>query len=381
MMRRLKGLLGVLALLLVGCAAPVAPPRDYPAESLEARLEAIRREHNVPALAAAVIRGGEVTQIGAVGVRKAGSDAPVTTADRFHVGSVTKSMTAILAARLVQAGVISWDLTVAEALPELADGMNPAFRGVTIEQLLAHRAGLMPLTDPGEDRELWRRLTERIGTPTEQRRFLAESVLARAPAYPPGSEWAYSNTDYAVAGAMLESITGQSWETLMQEYVFAPLGITTAGFGPPGTPGEVIDQPWGHLASLGRLVATEPTPDADNPPSIAPAGGVHFSVEDYARYAAANLLALRGDRSFLNEESVAKLYTPQSENGYALGWLNEPNETAGAPTVWHNGSNTLFFTIVAITPERDLAVLAVTNAGGDRANRAVEATLTALLAE
>ncbi|WP_374688480.1 hypothetical protein [Promineifilum sp.] len=90
---------------------------------------------------------------------------------------------------------------------------------------------------------------------------------------------------------------------------------------------------------------------------------------------------MRGDRSFLTDESVAKLYTPQSENHYALGWLNEENETAGAQTVWHNGSNTMFYTTVAIVPERDMAVLAVTNAGGDRAAQAVEATLATLLTE
>lgn len=380
-MRRFKALLLMLVALLVSCAGPAAPAVEYPAGSLEARLERIRQEHNVPALAAAVVRGGEMTEIGAVGVRKVGDDTPVTAADRFHVGSVTKSMTAMLVARLVQAGVVSWDLTIAEALPELADTMNPGFRDATLKQLLAHRAGLMPMTNPNEDRELWNRLMERAGTPTEQRRFLAERVLARDPEYPPGSQWAYSNTDYSVAAAMLEAVTGESWETLIQAHVFTPLGITTAGFGPPGTPGGAVDQPWGHASRLGRLIAIEPTPDADNPPSIAPAGGVHLSLEDYARYATANLLALRGDRSFLTDESVAKLYTPQSENHYALGWLNEENETAGAPTVWHNGSNTMFYTTVAIVPERDMAVLAVTNAGGDGAAQAVEAALAALLTE
>ncbi len=370
-----------LSLLMAGCSGPVAPAAEYPAGSLEAQLESIRREYNLPALAAAVIRDGEPADIAAVGVRVAGGDTPVTPADRFHVGSVTKSMTATLVARLVQQGVISWDTTIAEALPDLVESMDPAYRGVTIEQLLAHRAGLMPLTDPAEDRDLWDQLTQRIGTPSEQRRFLAENVLHRPPVLPPGTEWAYSNTDYAVAGAMLEAVKGETWEDLIQTHVFAPLGITTAGFGPPGTPGETVDQPYGHQESLGRLVSFGPAPENDNPPSIAPAGGVHLSLEDYARYMAAHLSALEGDRSFLDDQSVTKLYTPQSENHYALGWLNEENETAGAPTIWHNGSNTLFFTIIALVPDRDMGVLAVTNAGGERANRAVEAALSEQFSE
>jgi CubicO group peptidase (beta-lactamase class C family) len=370
-----------LSLLLLGCSGPAAPAVEYPAGSFEARLESIRQEHNLPALAAAVVRGGELDEIGAVGVRKAGDATPVTTTDRFHVGSVTKSMTATLVARLVQGGIISWDTTIAEALPDLAESMDPAYRDVTIEQLLAHRAGLMPLTDPAEDRELWDQLTQRVGTPVEQRLFLAENVLRRPPTATPGTEWAYSNTDYAVAGAMLEAVAGQTWEELMEAHVFAPLGITTAGFGPPGTPGEAIDQPYGHQETLGRLAPFGPAPENDNPPSIAPAGGVHLSLEDYARYMAAHLAALEGDRSFLDDQSVAKLYTPQSDNNYALGWLNEANETAGAPTIWHNGSNTLFFTILALVPERDMAVLAVTNAGGGRAAAGVEAVLSSLFEE
>ena len=176
-----------LSVLSVGCSSPAAPAVEYPPDSFEARLERIRQEHNLPALAAAVVRGGEVAEIGAVGVRKAGEATPVTTADRFHVGSVTKSMTATLTARLVQQGVLSWDTTIAEALPDLAESMDPAYRDVTIEQLLAHRAGLMPLTDPAEDRELWDQLTERVGTPTEQRLYLAEHVLQRPPTSPPGT--------------------------------------------------------------------------------------------------------------------------------------------------------------------------------------------------
>ncbi len=79
---------------------------------------------------------------GAVGLRRAGSDVAATTGDKFHIGSCTKSRTATLAAMLVEEGKLTWQTKLADVLPELAGSMHPDYRAVTLEQLLAHRAGV-----------------------------------------------------------------------------------------------------------------------------------------------------------------------------------------------------------------------------------------------
>src|SRR5690606_5130445 len=146
--------------------------------------------------------------------------------------------------------------------------MNKQYEGVTVEQLLQHRSGIPGPQPPAA----WKRAWEEQGTPMEQRREFIEAVLAQPPAATPGTKMIYSNQGYAVLGAMLEKVTGRDYETLMRQRLFEPLGMDTAGFGSPGTPGKV-DQPWGHMQGLSPIPLR-----SDNPPAIAPAARVHCSL-------------------------------------------------------------------------------------------------------
>src|SRR5262249_38888714 len=101
--------------------------------SLDARLAPLLARYELPALAAAVVKDGTVVAVGAVGTRKAGATIPVTVHDRFHLGSDTKAMTALLAAMLVEEGKLRWNVTVAEVFPEFAEQIDPGLRRVTLE--------------------------------------------------------------------------------------------------------------------------------------------------------------------------------------------------------------------------------------------------------
>src|SRR5262249_20455813 len=158
------------------------------------------------------------------------------TADRFHLGSCTKSMTATMIATLVEEGKLGWTTSVGEGFPELAEQMKPAWKSVTIEQLLTHRRGAPAGLDAGG---LLGRLWKREGTPREQRVTLVRGVLEREPEAAAGTRFIYSNAGFAIAGAMAEKVAGEAWEDLMRERIFGPLGMTSAGFGAPGTPGKL----------------------------------------------------------------------------------------------------------------------------------------------
>src|SRR5207249_7616700 len=154
---------------------------------------------------------------------KQGAAGKVTAEDKFHIGSVTKSMTATVAAMLVEAGKISWTTTIGKSFPELGDKLHPDYREVTLEQLLAHRGGA-----PGKaPRDLWAKAWQATGTPGEQRLAFAKGILERKPEAKPGTKHIYSNQGYAIAGVMLEKAAGKSWEDLMRTMLFEPLGMTT----------------------------------------------------------------------------------------------------------------------------------------------------------
>src|SRR5688572_339725 len=188
-------------------------------DGLRAKLEELRARHGLPALGGAIVTAEGPAALAVVGVRVAGSEPKVESTDQWHLGSCTKAMTATLAARLVERGKVGWDDTLAEAFPDLADGMDPLWRDVTLRLLLANRGGAPANLDADG---LWGRLWAHSGTPREQRRELVEGVLLHPPEVAPGTKFLYSNAGYALAGALLETRMDTAWEDLLRKEVFEP---------------------------------------------------------------------------------------------------------------------------------------------------------------
>jgi CubicO group peptidase (beta-lactamase class C family) len=338
-------------------------------------LEMIRKKYELPALAVVVVKDGKICERDAVGVRKYGDPTLVTTNDVFHIGSCTKSMTATLAARLIEEGKLRWDTTIAEVFPELKGKMDKQYETVTVEQLLQHRGGV-----PGEPpAAAWVRAWQQKGTPTQQRREFIETVLAQAPAAAPGTKMIYSNQGYSIVGAMLEKITGRDYESLIAEKLFKPLHMDSAGFGPPGTIGKV-DEPWGHVK---RLLMTIPVQE-DNPPAVASAGRVHCSLDDLARFVMFHLQP--GTNGILKAETVAKLHalpkgvdSADPAESYACGWVVLQRGWAGGTALMHNGSNTMWYIVMWLAPEKDFGVIAATNIAGPDAEKACDDAATVMI--
>lgn len=342
-----------------------------PAE-FTAQLEAIRAKNELPALAALAMTRGEVRLQGAVGVRKLGSPDRVTPDDKWHVGSCTKAMTATLAAMFVEEGTLRWNTTVGDVFPELRETMDPSWQPATLEMLLTHRSGA-PAQPPAN---LWRNAWARVGTPAEQRLSFTQGLLLRRTQEPAGKNYIYSNQGYAIAGAMLERIGRKPWEELMRTKLFASCHMTSAGFGAPAAVGK-IDQPWGHAGPMKQPVA--PGLEADNPPSIGPAGTVHCSLADYARFAAMHAMGERLGTMFLRKDSFLKLHTPPEGQEYASGWNVVLRDWAGGKALTHAGSNTMFFFVVWVAPAKDAVFVAATNCVGEGAERGTDEAVGALI--
>ena len=268
----------------------------------------------LPGMVGAVIRGEEISAIGAVGIRRIGSTDPIRVDDVVHLGSNTKAMTATMVGTVVDEGLLRWESTVRDIFPDLVGpdpSRLPAERDACDQILMSHRGGFP------HDLSL-----VRGGGRTDRSFEHAPGLdVSGAPGTRPiDPAWLevfdYSNTGFVLAGMMAEKVGNAPWEDLMRRRVFGPLGMTSAGFGPPGVRGR-SDHASGHRAS-GTLVEAV---YEDNPPSMGPAGTVHCSLPDWAKFASLHLRGSYKGLQLLKPETLKAMHTPKTGEEYAGGWL------------------------------------------------------------
>lgn len=332
----------------------------------------VRRRAKVPGMAAAIIDGQGIVAIGVDGLRRADQEGALQTGDKFHLGSDTKAMTAFMVARLVERGVVDWDTTLGEAIPEAPAWMHESYQSVTLTQLLRHRAGV-----PANALMMPDIAAEVGAAPLDgQRLVLARRVLKQPPLHTPGSKYLYSNLGYIMAALLVESASKTPWETLMRQEVFDPLQMRSCGFGPTAQ-GVDTSQPWGHILEDAGYVPTE----IDNPPFHGPASRVHCTLADWGRFAAAQFD--RGETAAVSTDALDRLHAAvpfdDKPGGYALGWIVAKMPPFEGPILTHDGSNTANYASVFVVPSLGVAVLAVCNAGGPAAQKATVELVLAVL--
>jgi len=372
----------MIALVSVG-ASPARGRAQSPAETAQARAgsldtwaDSVRRAHNIPALAAIVFRADTVLARGVAGVRRSNEETPVELSDRFQLGSNSKAITATLLATLVEEGKLSWTSTMAEVFPEWKDSISPEFRGVTVELLLSHHAGISPFTDT-DDKD-FKSIPHLTGTAVQQRAQFTAWVLRGKPASPIGGKGVYSNGGYTIAGAVAERIGGDSWESLVRARVLNPLGMK-ASFAWSSSPD--VNQPWGHHETRRGTKPVDPRDEDERLPSIiGPAGALELSLDDYARFLQMNLRGLEGrDTPLLKAATIKHLHTSPvtPPDKYGLGWGLQDFDGAAASV--HTGSAGTFFAVTIIQPTRDLGVAVFANSGGERGAKASADAVKALI--
>jgi CubicO group peptidase (beta-lactamase class C family) len=304
----------------------------------------------LPALGAAWARGGQ-SGIATTGLRAIGQTATVTDNDRWHMGSITKSMTATLLARLVAQSKLGWDSTVTGILGSAITNIHADLADITLHELVTGRSGIA--TNP----PMLELLTypRREVDPRTSRLRWARSMLERAPEGRPRQSFIYPNTGFVIAGAMAEIAAGKAWETLMNEEVFVPLGLTSAGFGAPDSQAN----PSGHTTGLMRRTsAVVSTGASDNPAVMGPAGTIHMTLQDLASFARTHAEGHTGraSSSYLSADAWRFLHTPPAGSDYACGLVKRSDGT-----LWHNGSNTMWYGEMLIDPSNGTGAAAVAN--------------------
>lgn len=343
-------------------------------------LERVRAQIDVPGAAAAVADADRLLAVAACGLRSRQAGARVTFDDRFHVGSLTKAMTATVAAVLVERGKIAWDDTLAQVLDASIVAQLPeTHHAVTLAQLLEHRSGLPD--DRAGGPSLLRMSMIDAADPLWRARATV-MAFAQGSLADPGADMRYANANYIAAGAMLEAATDQPWEHLMRTLLFEPLRMDSAGFGPPARsfgPGAEPDQPLGHRNGY----PVPPGPFADNPAVLGPAGTVHCGMADLARFAQAHLKAALGAEGFVTAEMAERLHADPNADGYALGW-GVRRAGGDVERLAHAGSNTMFYAMMIVDVPAERVYVFAFNAvpeDADEATRQVRRVLAGVASE
>jgi CubicO group peptidase (beta-lactamase class C family) len=326
-------------------------------------LEQIRRHYRVPGLGVAYFKGsaeGGFSFVEVTGKRKSGHKAGLKPEDAFHLGSCTKSMTALLIALAVNEGKLRYQSTLGEFLSSVP--MDPSLKAVSIAHLLVHTSGIGgdSVLDEGLDQTVLQDVLADQIEERQARELLVREILQVPVRTLPGLKFEYSNLGFILLGHLLEKVYDRSFSDLMKEKLFSPLGMSSCGFGvAPRVAGHE------HVAN-GYVPRME-----DNPRVYGPAGGVHCSLQDWMKYAAFQIDLYQERSGFLAPVIVKGLFQAVNPDGHTLGgWVTADSE--GSRVLVFEGSNTLNYAAILIYPERELALAATSNAGG---NQAREATL------
>jgi D-alanyl-D-alanine carboxypeptidase len=315
--------------------------------------ERLRRKWMLPAIGLGRIGEDGLPEIAVAGLRARGRPEAVGLDDSWHIGSITKSMTALLLARFVARGETHFDAPLSDlaALP-----LHPELGRQSLRALLAHRAGLA--ANPARDQFF----VVDLRAAASQESVLRDAMLAPFVLTPPRpGKFCYSNLGYMLAGHIAEQLGGAPWRVLLQREVGAPLGLTSLGFGPPAWP-----NPLGHGSFFSALVtlrgqgtapcrpAAHSSPNADLSPAFGPSGLVNLSLTDLLRYGAAIAGLARGEDGLIPSAIFCDLI---SGRDYAGGWVT----SAGGLS--HEGSNGLWVADLRIDSSRPHVTAMVTNTG------------------
>jgi len=359
--------------LLAGCVAavvvavgtictPVPAKNAVELGAVDALMQRLMSAYNIPGTALALIRDGQIVLEKGYGFRDLKTHAPVTTGTLFNIGSISKSFTALGIAQLVDQHRLDLDTPVITYLHELRLSNAQATQTVTLRQLLSHTSGLPP-------DEQWPPQVP-ASRQEEMHEIATMPITAR-----PGTLFQYCSRCVVLASYVPERVTGESWEAYTRTHIFAPLGMTTASFGPDGLQ-HVTDgaQPYQYYSFAGQVPVPWTRLGFLRP--LAPAGGINASVTDMARYALFQL----GDGTASGQrvvvaQTLAELHRPEiavppywrfgpvQDLHYALGWFT--GDYRGVHLVYHNGANPGFRAAIVLVPSARTGVVILTNGESD----------------
>jgi len=317
------------------------------------------KDADVPGAAIAIYANGR-EEIATFGVEDVETKAPVTTATRFEMGSVTKTYTATAVMRLVDLGLIDLDATVRTYIPEFRVADPEASERVTIRNLLTHTSGWWgdAFYDTGEDDKALARLVSDVYPSLPQ-------------LFPVGTQLSYNNVAVALLGRITEVVTGKPYRSALNDLVLQPLGLSSATFDH-----DVVltgHYAYGHVE--GQSGPEHVTP-LFLPRSVEPAGNMWINIEDQIRYVRYQMGdPYVGAPAVLKPETRELMQRPQrvvvGQPGASIGLVWGISTGDGFHIVDHSGDPFGEASKISFIPEKQVGLVVLTNSASGAAVRQV----------
>ncbi|MFN3529098.1 MAG: serine hydrolase domain-containing protein [Bacteroidia bacterium] len=322
----------------------------------------LRTENQIPALGFAVVSPYSLNTSAIDGLASLADSNAIGLHSRFHLGSNSKAVTALMAFEMVKRGKIKWDTKIIEVFPELKAEIHKKYRKTTLADLLRHQSGLAPYTD-GVSAMPWYHCT--AGN-SECRLMFSKTVLREKPQkLGKRQKMLYSNAGYVVVSAMLEKVGELSFENLLELYVNQtystnfkigwPLQVDSTGAR-------------GHLGSLDSLYPAPEQVYKLGPVYAAPAN-MNGSIFDQAFLLQGLLQALSNEAGHMSRDEALNILF--HKDGYALGWLNYGTDIPHRAA--HDGSTGTFYCRWIIDDKYQRAFVINANAAHPEVLKAVNA--------
>jgi CubicO group peptidase (beta-lactamase class C family) len=328
-------------------------------KTLDTFIQAARQQTHTPGVAVAVIYKDKVVFQQGYGFADLEKQTLVTPQTPFAIGSSTKAFTATLMAQLAAEGQLEWDKPIQTWLPDFKLKDRFASERMTITDLLTHQSGL-----PRHD-FAW------YGDTTRSRADLFKGLASLDKSADFRTTFQYQNLMYMTAGYLAEQVTGKTWETLIQERLFTPLGMQASHFSTPRMEQDAT------AARPYRIHKDKPVRMPYRPIVAAgPAGSIYSNLEDMSAWVRFQLGDGKwGEQQLLEKEWLKRLHTPITlVSGsspyretplslYGPGWFVMPYR--GHMLIQHGGNIDGFSAMVALVPEQEIGLVVLSNKNGD----------------
>ena len=349
------------ALLALTLVATPLPAQNAPLQGFDAYVTKAMQDWKVPGLAIAVVRNDSVVFVKGYGVRTVGKPEKVDEHTIFAIGSSSKAFTATLAAMMVDEGRMRWDEHATQYLKGFQLFDPYVTREITLRDLLSHRSGL------ARGDLLW------YGSDLS-RDEIVRRVRFLEPTWSFHSHFGYQNIMYLAAGQAVASAAGKSWDDLVNERIFQPLGMKESNTSTRWLANlPNVASPHAEIDDTLRAI---PWRNIDN---IGPAGSINSTVTDMAQWVRFHLAGGKANgkqliaKATLDEEYVPNTVIPISTQGralnpevhlqsYGMGWFL--NDYRGKGIMQHGGNIDGMSAMVALMPEEKTGLVILTNKNG-----------------
>ncbi len=347
-------LLLALALVFTALGTPVLTAPGAPATftEIDRFIQRFLEEQGIPGLAVVIVQDEQVVYEKGYGVTSLNNPSPVSPRTVFDLASVSKSFTALGVLLLQDEGLIDLDSPLSLYLPDFHLDDRQLSDKITVRHLLNQTSGLPAVsTEPLAFYDGVDAMEDMVAALGDIKMYTN-----------PGTAFEYANLNYALLGALIEEVTGQTFEDYMQQRVFTPLGLSNTTLDPhEAANGERAD---GHQLLFGQII-TKNTPVYR---SAAPAGWVMSSAEDMGRWLLLHLNSGRLDgeqvvpeRDIQQAHEAGAIFELNGEIvGYGMGWFSEITDD-NLTIIWHGGDTLNFGADMLTFPDQRLGVVVLVN--------------------